>query len=390
MTMTTNTDVVHQDINTLDADVSTQMAVTIDKDSIFSSTNLELYYEFHNIGELVEIEHAPNKYWLARIKFKFKGLVLINWLCDYGEKWIDSDENSSKRILFPPGYYLQPQFKHSHTLTRPSTFKDFVPKQYDPYYNITDIETLISFEEPTIDQQQTSELDANEQLRLAQVEEDKLEQCKKYQLKGMDEFNRKLNTRIYFNHKCFTGPSLSKSKICAMPQYVGPGPFRLVLEEVVTKVISVAYVPPRILNELSSNSFKQLLTSRGIVNTVAKTFKAKYQKKVCRELLQVIINPEDTEAYCECICEHIKCCYNLFGPKLYDGDDCPSHCRALTKSNKFMKRATYYREKARMGDPLSWSVDDVSKFLERSNLSKFAPHLKEQVSLNHCYDVNKL
>uniref|UniRef100_A0A6G1SIG8 Scm-like with four MBT domains protein 1 n=1 Tax=Aceria tosichella TaxID=561515 RepID=A0A6G1SIG8_9ACAR len=164
--------------------------------------------------------------------------------------------------------------------------------------------------------------------------------------------------KIFFNHKCFTGPSLSKSKICSLPQYVGPGPMRLVVEEVVTKVISVAYVPPRILNDLSSKSFEELLIERNLTNTVAVEFKAKYQKRVHRDTIPVCVNPDDVALYCECICEHIKCCYNLFGLSLYDGDDCPSHCRSLTKSNKFMKRATYYREKARQGEFLNQNTSE--------------------------------
>ena len=156
--------------------------------------------------------------------------------------------------------------------------------------------------------------------------------------------------KIYFNHKCFTGPSLSKSKISTLPQYVGPGPLRLVLEEVVTKVISVAYVPPRILNELSNASFEELLIQRNLKNTTPIEFKAKYQKRVHREDVPICLNPDDVALFCECLCEHLKCCYNLFGPEQYDGDDCPGHCRALTKSNKFMKRATYYRDKARAGE----------------------------------------
>ncbi|KAG9511418.1 Oxysterol-binding protein-related protein 5, partial [Fragariocoptes setiger] len=157
-------------------------------------------------------------------------------------------------------------------------------------------------------------------------------------------------SRIYFNHKCFSGPALSKGKICSLPQYVGPGPLRLVMEEVVSKIISVAYVPPRILNELSGKNFEELLASREITNTSPMMFKAKYQKRVYREELPVILDDSDVTAYCECICEHLKCCYNLFGPYQYSGDDCPGHCRGLTKSNKFMKRAIYYREKARMGE----------------------------------------
>jgi hypothetical protein len=166
--------------------------------------------------------------------------------------------------------------------------------------------------------------------------------------------------KIYFNHKCFTGPSLSKSKICSLPQYVGPGPMRLVIEEVVTKVISVAYVPPRILNDLSSKSFEELLIERNLTNTIPIEFKAKYQKRVHRDTIPVCVNPDDVALYCECICEHIKCCYNLFGLNLYDGDDCPSHCRSLTKSNKFMKRATYYREKARQGEFLNQNNSENS------------------------------
>lgn len=174
--------------------------------------------------------------------------------------------------------------------------------------------------------------------------------------------------RIYFNHKCFTGPSLSKGKICSLPQYVGPGPLRLVMEEVVMKVISVAYVPPRILNDLSSKTFEELLIARNLTNTVPIEFKAKYQKRTHREEIRVCLSPDDVAAYCECICEHLKCCYNLFGPNLYDGDDCPGHCRALTKSNKFMKRATYYREKARLGEFTSDS--NTTKKSTTNQLSK--------------------
>ena len=183
-------------------------------------------------------------------------------------------------------------------------------------------------------------------------------------------FSEKSNfIQIFFNHKCFTGPSLSKSKICSLPQYVGSGPLRLVLEEVVTKVISVAYVPPRILNDLSSETFEELLVARNLTRTAKVMFKAKYKKRVYREHIPICLNVDDVARYCECICEHIKCCYNLFGPNLYDGNDCPGHCRVLTKSNKFMKRATYYREKARMGE-LSNSESGgkkASSYTENSN-----------------------
>lgn len=181
--------------------------------------------------------------------------------------------------------------------------------------------------------------------------------------------NEKSNyIKIFFNHKCFTGPSLSKSKICSLPQYVGPGPLRLVMEEVVTKVISVAYVPPRILNDLSSGGFQRLLIEKNMALKPME-FKAKYQKRIHKEDILVCVNPDDVALYCETLCEHIKCCYNLFGPNSYDGDDCPGHCRALTKSNKFMKRATYYRDKARAGEFLGSGNNNNNSSQSKGNQS---------------------
>lgn len=157
--------------------------------------------------------------------------------------------------------------------------------------------------------------------------------------------------RIYFNHKCFTGPLLSKSKIRELPRFVGPGPVLLVLQEVISKIISVAYVPPRVLNELSSQNFEANLQKFSIEKTQEILFKAKYQKKSYHDSIYVATTVEDINEYCKAVCGHLKCCYNLFGCSLYDGDDCPSHCRGLRKTNKVLKRAIYYRQKAAKTKP---------------------------------------
>lgn len=151
--------------------------------------------------------------------------------------------------------------------------------------------------------------------------------------------------RIFFNHKCFTGPALSKSKICELPRFVGPGPVLLVIQEVLSKIISVAYVPSRVLNELSGKLFNDILRKEKL-KTEPLEFKAKYQKRTSRDTINVVRTADDVEHYCRLVCSHLKCCFNLFGPNLYDGDTCPSNCRGLTKSNKVLKRAAYYREKA--------------------------------------------
>ena len=38
--------------------------------------------------------------------------------------------------------------------------------------------------------------------------------------------------QIYFNHRCFSGPFLSKGRIAELPKCVGPGPVTLVMTEV--------------------------------------------------------------------------------------------------------------------------------------------------------------
>lgn len=154
--------------------------------------------------------------------------------------------------------------------------------------------------------------------------------------------------RIYFNYKCFTGPSLSKSKLRNLPRFVGPGPVLLVMQEVISKILSIAYVSSRILNDLASEQFMDMLIEHKIVKTQDVEFKARYNnsQKTARMDIPIIRSSEKVEEYCHIICAHLKCCFNLFGPKLYDGDNCPSNCRGLTKSNKVLKRADYYRQQA--------------------------------------------
>ena len=56
--------------------------------------------------------------------------------------------------------------------------------------------------------------------------------------------------QIYFNYRCFTGPYLSKGRLMLLPQSVGPGPVNLVMREVLTMLINVAYKSSRVLREL--------------------------------------------------------------------------------------------------------------------------------------------
>lgn len=55
--------------------------------------------------------------------------------------------------------------------------------------------------------------------------------------------------KIFFNYKCYAGPSISKNKLSQLPKHVGPGPLSLVLKEVLNKIISASYKPAKLLKD---------------------------------------------------------------------------------------------------------------------------------------------
>lgn len=55
--------------------------------------------------------------------------------------------------------------------------------------------------------------------------------------------------RIFFNYKCYAGPSISRNKLSQLPKHVGPGPLSLVLKEVLNKIISASYKPAKLLKD---------------------------------------------------------------------------------------------------------------------------------------------
>lgn len=48
--------------------------------------------------------------------------------------------------------------------------------------------------------------------------------------------------KIYFNHRCFSGPYLNKGRIAELPQFIGPGNCVLVLKEVRIIGTQVAFI----------------------------------------------------------------------------------------------------------------------------------------------------
>lgn len=147
--------------------------------------------------------------------------------------------------------------------------------------------------------------------------------------------------KIYFNHRCFSGPYLNKGRIAELPQSVGPGNCVLVLKEVLTLLINAAYKPSRVLRELQ-------LDEEAAWHGHGETLKAKYKGKSYRATVEVVRTADRVADFCRKTCIKLECCPNLFGPQMVL-DKCSENCSILTKT----KYTHYYgkRKNKRIGRP---------------------------------------
>ncbi|XP_030633567.1 scm-like with four MBT domains protein 1 isoform X3 [Chanos chanos] len=147
--------------------------------------------------------------------------------------------------------------------------------------------------------------------------------------------------KIYFNHRCFSGPYLNKGRIAELPQCVGPGNCVLVLKEVLTLLINSAYKPSRVLRELQ-------LDQEGRWQGHGETLKAKYKGKSYRATVEIVRTADRVAEFCRKTCIKLECCPNLFGPRMVL-EHCSENCSVLTKT-----KYTYYygkKKSRRVGRP---------------------------------------
>ncbi|KAK3101257.1 hypothetical protein FSP39_002207 [Pinctada imbricata] len=130
--------------------------------------------------------------------------------------------------------------------------------------------------------------------------------------------------KIYYNHRCFSGPSLSKGRIAALPKFVGPGPMVLVMKEVVSNLINVAYKSCQVLRDLQ-------LEGKPNPNMLQQTIKAKYKGKSYRAIVELCKETSQLQKFCRYICSKLECCPNLISTTNYH-DSCPENCGLQTKT----------------------------------------------------------
>lgn len=153
--------------------------------------------------------------------------------------------------------------------------------------------------------------------------------------------------KIYFNHKCFSGPFLSKSKLAGLPQAVGPGPVRLVMREVLSMLISVAYKSSRVLKEIQCDG--DLKPGEHV-----EVLKAKFNQTNYRARVAVVTSSDQVADFCQDICARLKVCPYMFGPTRAEAGSCPENCNIQSKS-RFTSSYWSNRQKKTnrpAGDPL--------------------------------------
>uniref|UniRef100_A0A8C2ZLW4 Scm like with four mbt domains 2 n=1 Tax=Cyclopterus lumpus TaxID=8103 RepID=A0A8C2ZLW4_CYCLU len=153
------------------------------------------------------------------------------------------------------------------------------------------------------------------------------------------EKHRYCCSKIFVNHRCFSGPYLNKGRIAELPQAVGPGKCTLVLKELLSMLINAAYKPGRVLKELQeledpSWDFQE------------ETLKAKYKGKTYRSTIRIVRLADQIPDFCRTVCVKLQCCPNLFSPVLVP-DKCPENCSVQTKT----KYTYYYGKKRKLCKP---------------------------------------
>uniref|UniRef100_A0A3Q3MFX5 Scm like with four mbt domains 2 n=1 Tax=Mastacembelus armatus TaxID=205130 RepID=A0A3Q3MFX5_9TELE len=148
-------------------------------------------------------------------------------------------------------------------------------------------------------------------------------------------------SKIFVNHRCFSGPYLNKGRIAELPQAVGPGKCTLVLKELLSMLINAAYKPGRVLKELQELEDQSW-------DCQEETLKAKYKGKTYRSTIRIVRLADQIPDFCRKVCVKLQCCPNLFSPILVT-DKCPENCSVQTKT----KYTYYYGKKRKLSKPMA-------------------------------------
>lgn len=145
--------------------------------------------------------------------------------------------------------------------------------------------------------------------------------------------------RIYFNYKCYAGPSISRNKLSQLPKHVGPGPLTLVLKEVLNKIISASYKPAKLLKDWETEGPPE-------EGMRLEMLRAKLKSSTYHAYVPIATRRAQVPAFCRAACVRLQACPALFGTHHYSRPRaaCPHACHQVDK-------ATFHNGTERRGRP---------------------------------------
>ena len=133
--------------------------------------------------------------------------------------------------------------------------------------------------------------------------------------------------RIYINHLCYSASFVSKSKLASLPGFIGSGPVRLVMREVLSRLIAASFKSGAVLKKLEIGEDRKRRPDYWL-----ETMKGKSRVLYLQADIEIPSKASQVSGFCREVCQKLSCCPYLFGPQLV-GAECPSACNSRPKSD---------------------------------------------------------
>ena len=130
---------------------------------------------------------------------------------------------------------------------------------------------------------------------------------------------------IYFNHLCYSASFLSRHRLESLPRYIGGGPVRLVMREVLSRLIGSSFKSGAVLRKLEVSGSPR-------PGFWVETMKGKSRVLMLQADVEIPSMSSQVVPFCREVCQKLSCCPYLFGPQLV-GEECPSACNSRPKSD---------------------------------------------------------
>nr|XP_040569588.1 scm-like with four MBT domains protein 2 [Lepeophtheirus salmonis] len=128
---------------------------------------------------------------------------------------------------------------------------------------------------------------------------------------------------IYINCNCSSLGFLSKKRLLSLPKSIGPGSVRLVLREILSKLIGLSFKSGSILKRLEYDESKPPRK-----NFTIETLKGKSKVLNLKGQVEIPTLASDVDEYCQEVCSKVGACPYLISTKLYE-DTCPASCKTM-------------------------------------------------------------